>query len=161
MPISECHQNVLSTDYADCLYNIWVMWVKTAIGGWAMRSSRNMCWQLFFIGTLALCMFGCNSAKRATTTAETDALLRAARLGNADTVKSLLTSPNVDVNGVDADGNTALIEAARSGHDDVVEALLIARANVNAKNKQGKTALMLASEGGHDECVRLLGQASR
>jgi len=122
-----------------------------------MRSSRKM----FLIATLVLCLFGCNSAKRATTTAETDALLRAARAGNADTVKSLLASPNVDVNGVDADGNTALIEAARFGHDDVITALLVARANVNAKNKQGKTALMLASEGGHDECVRLLTQASR
>ena len=125
-----------------------------------MRSSRNMHWQLFLITTLALCVFGCNSAKRATTTPETDALLRAARAGNADTVKSLLASPNVDVNGVDADGNTALIEAARFGHDDVITALLVARADVNAKNKQGKTALMLASEGGHDECVRLLTQAS-
>jgi ankyrin repeat protein len=125
-----------------------------------MRASRNMGWQLLLIGSLALCVFACNSAKRATTSPETDALLRAARLGNADTVKSLLASPNVDVNGVDADGNTALIEAARFGHDDVVEALLIARADVNAKNKQGKTALMLASEGGHDDCVRLLTQAS-
>ena len=125
-----------------------------------MRSSRYRRWQLFLIGTLALCVFGCNSAKRATTSAETDALLRAARLGNADTVKTLLASPNVDVNGVDADGNTALIEAARFGHDDVVAALLIARADVNAKNKQGKTALMVASEGGHDDCVRLLTQAS-
>lgn len=124
-----------------------------------MRSSRNMRWQLFLIGTVALCVFGCNSAKRVTTSAETDALLRAARLGNADTVKTLLASPNVDVNGVDAEGNTALIEAARFGHDDVVAALLIARADVNAKNKQGKTALMLASEGGHDEVVRLLTQA--
>ena len=125
-----------------------------------MRSSRNMRWQLLLIATLALWVFGCNSAKRATTSAETDALLRAARAGNADTVKSLLASPNVDVNGVDADGNTALIEAARFGHDDVITALLIARANVSAKNKQGKTALMLAAEGGHDECVRLLTQAS-
>ena len=127
-----------------------------------MRSTRNVPRQLLLLATLALCVFGCNSAKRVTTTSpETDALLRAARLGNADTVKSLLTSPNVDVNGVDADGNTALIEAARFGHDDVVEALLIARADVHAKNKQGKTALMLASEGGHDECVRLLTQAGR
>jgi len=125
-----------------------------------MRSSRNACWQLALMVTFALFVFGCNSAKQATTSPETDALLRAARAGNADTVKSLLASPNVDVNGVDADGNTALIEAARFGHDDVVEALLIARANVNAKNKQGKTALMLASEGGHDDCVRLLTQAS-
>jgi len=125
-----------------------------------MRSSRNACWRLALMVTFALFCFGCNSAKQATTSPETDALLRAARAGNADTVKSLLASPNVDVNGVDADGNTALIEAARFGHDDVVEALLIARANVNAKNKQGKTALMLASEGGHDDCVRLLTQAS-
>ena len=88
-------------------------------------------------------------------------LLRAARAGNADTVKSVLASPNVDVNGVDADGNTALIEAARFGHDDVITALLVARADVSTKNKQGKTALMLASEGGHDECVRLLTQATR
>ena len=126
-----------------------------------MGSSRNMPLQLLLIGALALSVFACNSAKRATTSPETDALLRAARLGNADTVKSLLVSPNVDVNGVDADGNTALIEAARFGHDDVITALLIARADVNAKNKQGKTALMLASEGGHDECVRLLTQATR
>ena len=125
-----------------------------------MRSSRNTRGQVFLIGTLALCVFGCNSAKRVTTTPETDALLRAARLGNADTVKSLLASPNVDVNGVDADGNTALIEAARFGHDDVVAALLIAKADVNAKNKHSKTALMLASEGGHDECVRQLTQAT-
>jgi ankyrin repeat protein len=121
-----------------------------------------MRWQLILFATLALGLVGCNSAKRVTTPSpETDALLRAARAGNADTVKSLLTSPNVDVNGVDADGNTALIEAARFGHDDVVAVLLIARADVSAKNKQGKTALMLASEGGHDECVRLLTQATR
>jgi ankyrin repeat protein len=125
-----------------------------------MRLSQNNRWRLFLIGTLVVFAFGCNSVKRATTTPETEALLQAARLGNADTVKSLLASPNVDVNGIDADGNTALIEAARFGHDDVVAALLIARADLNAKNRDGKTALMLASEGGHDETVRLLTQAS-
>ena len=117
-------------------------------------------WQLLFIGALVVGLLGCNSAQRATTSPETDALLRAARMGNADTVKSLLASPNVNVNGVDADGNTALIEAARAGHDDVVAALLIAKADVNIKNRDGKTAMMLASEGGHDEVVRLLTQAS-
>lgn len=125
-----------------------------------MRLSQNSRWLMFLIGTLVVLAFGCNSAKRATTTPETEALLQAARLGNADTVRSLLASPNVDVNGVNADGNTALIEAARFGHDDVVAALLIARADVSAKNRDGKTALMLASEGGHDEAVRLLTQAS-
>jgi hypothetical protein len=60
---------------------------------------------------------GCGVAKRATRSPETDALLRAARAGNADTVRTLLASPNVDVNGVDEHGNTPLIEAARFGHD--------------------------------------------
>jgi uncharacterized protein len=116
--------------------------------------------QPLLLAALVLCLLGCNSAKQVTTSPETDALLRAARMGNADTVKSLLTSPNLDINGVDADGNTALIEAARFGHDDVVQALLIAKADINIKNNAGKTALMLASEGGHDEVIRLLTQAS-
>ena len=124
-----------------------------------MRRFRNRRWQLAIIGALALCIVGCNTARQPAITPETEALLRAARSGNADTVKTLLASSNVDVNGVDAEGNTALIEAARFGHDDVVSALLIARADVNAKNNAGKTALQLASEGGHDETVRLLTQA--
>ncbi len=124
-----------------------------------MNLFHNRRLQLTVIVALALCIFGCNTARRATTTPETDALLRAARIGNADTVKSLLVSPNVDVNGVDADGNTALIEAARFGHDEVVTALLLAKADVNARTREGKTALMLAAEGGHDETVRLLTQA--
>jgi ankyrin repeat protein len=102
---------------------------------------------------------GCNAAKKATRSPETEALFRAATAGDADTVRSLLTSPNVDVNGVDENGNTPLMAAARFGHDDVVTALVISKANVNAKNDQGKTALMLAAEGGHDETVRVLTQA--
>ena len=106
-----------------------------------------------------LVLSGCNTTKKATRSAETDALFRAATAGNADTVRTLLASPNVDVNGVDEHGNTPLIQAARFGHDDVVDALLIARANVSARNDEGKTAFMLAAEGGHDETVRLLTQA--
>ena len=102
---------------------------------------------------------GCGVVQRATRTPETDALLRAARAGNADTVKVLLVSPNVDVNARDEHGNTPLIEAARFGHDEVVAALLTAKADVKAKNDEGKTALMLAAEGGHDETVRVLTQA--
>jgi uncharacterized protein len=109
--------------------------------------------------SLLFAIAGCGSAKRAARSPETDALLRAARAGNADTVRSLLASANVDVNGVDEQGNTPLIEAARFGHDEVVTALLIAKADVNAENDQNKTALMLAAEGGHDETVRVLTQA--
>ena len=109
--------------------------------------------------TMLFSLVGCSAAKRATRSSETDALLQAARLGNADTVRALLAAPNVDVNGVDDNGNTPLIEAARFGHDDVVTALLIARADTKLKNREGKTALMLASEGGHDETVKRLTEA--
>jgi ankyrin repeat protein len=102
---------------------------------------------------------GCGVVKQATRSAETDALVRAARAGNADTVRSLLGSPNVDVNGIDENGNTPLIEAARFGHDEVVTALIIAKADINVRNNEGKTALMLAAEGGHDETVRRLTEA--
>jgi len=104
-------------------------------------------------------LFGCSAAKRATRTPETEALLRAANAGNADTVRTLLASPNVDVNGIDDQGNTALIQAARFGHNEVVTTLLAARADVTIKNNEGKTALMLASEGGHDQTVAALTQA--
>jgi ankyrin repeat protein len=80
-------------------------------------------------------------------------------MGNADTVRSILASPNVDVNGIDDYGNTSLIQASRFGHNEVVTALLIAKADVNVKNDEGKTALLLAAEGGHDETVRALTQA--
>ena len=112
-----------------------------------------------FVISLLLVVQGCSGAKRATRSQETDALLRAARAGNADTVRALLASPNVDINGIDDLGNTPLIEAARFGHDDVVTALLLAKADVKTKNNEGKTALTLAAEGGHDETVRLLTQA--
>jgi len=98
---------------------------------------------------------GCNAAKKARSP-ETDALFRAATAGDADTVRALLASPNVDINGLDENWNTPLMQAARFGHDDVVTALLIARANINARNREGKTALTLAADGGHDQTVRVL-----
>ncbi len=101
----------------------------------------------------------CVATRKATRSSETDALLRAASAGNDDVVRTLVASPNVDVNGKDEHGNTPLIEAARFGHDGVVTVLLIAKADPTIKNDQGKTALMLASEGGHDDTVRVLTQA--
>src|SRR5918994_823965 len=114
---------------------------------------------LVVLFSLLLSSAGCDVARRAARSPETDALLRAARAGNADTVRTLLASPNVDVNGKDEHGNTPLIEAARFGHDEVVTALLFAKADVKIKNDEGKTALMLAAEGGHEETVRMLTQA--
>ena len=120
-----------------------------------MQRMRN----LIVVFSVLFMLFGCSAAKRAARTPETEALLRAASAGNADTVKTLLVSPNVDVNGIDDQGNTALIQAARFGHDEVVRDLLVARADVTIKNSEGKTALMLAAEGGHDRTVAVLTQA--
>lgn len=101
---------------------------------------------------------GCSAAKKARTP-ETDALFRAAAAGDADTVRELVASPNIDINAIDENWNTPLMTAAREGHDEVVQALIIAKANINARNKQGKTALALAADGAHDETVRVLVQA--
>ena len=121
----------------------------------SMRRLKTVVVVFLFLFTVQ----ACGIANRATRSEETDALLRAASMGNADTVRSILASPNVDVNGIDDHGNTPLIQAARFGHDEVVTALLIAKADVKIKNDEGKTALMLAAEGGHDETVRALTQA--
>lgn len=131
------------------------MWIFQLYNNDAMRHLLTS----IFIVSIIFLIAGCSTAKRATRSPETDALLRAAREGNADTVRALLASPNVDVNGLDDNGNTPLIEAARFGHDDVVTALLIARADPSVKNRDGKSALMLASEGGHDETVKRLTEA--
>jgi ankyrin repeat protein len=108
---------------------------------------------------LLIALNGCGQGPQTARSPETDALLRAAHAGHADTVKSLLITAKADVNGRDERGNTPLIEAARFGHDDVVRALLVAKADARARNSEGKTALMLAAEGGHTETVRLLKQA--
>src|SRR5687768_1326614 len=105
---------------------------------------------LVIIFSLLFTVFGCNT-KRVTRSPETEALLRAASAGNVDTVRTLLASPNVDVNGIDDQGNTALIQAAGFGHNQVVTQLLIAKADSKIKNDDGKTALVVAAEGGHDQ----------
>ena len=115
---------------------------------------------LVIVLLLLLTIFGCGTT-RVGRSPETESLLRAASAGDVDTVKALLASPNVDVNGTDDQGNTALIQGARFGHDHVVTQLLIARADPQIKNKAGKTALMVASEGGHDQTVAVLTQAGR
>jgi ankyrin repeat protein len=113
---------------------------------------------IFTVIATLFVLSACSSAKKARTP-ETDSLFRAAAAGDADTVKELVASPNVDINALDEDWNTPLMLAAREGHDEVVEALIIAKANINARNKQGKTALALAADGAHDETVRVLVQA--
>src|SRR5215208_1392768 len=105
---------------------------------------------------ISIVLAGC-SQKPANT--QTNELFRAAREGNTDMVKSLLSSPGADVNATDERGSTPLLEAARYGHEDVCRMLIAAGANLKSKDRDGNTALMLAVQGNHDEVVRVLKQA--
>ena len=82
-------------------------------------------------------------------------LMQAARQGELRKVRRLL-SHGVNVNGVNANGGTALMYAAVGGHEPVVALLLSHGADVNAQGSTGWGALMLASAKGHVQVVQCL-----
>jgi ankyrin repeat protein len=72
----------------------------------------------------------------------------------------------VDVNAVDATGNTALHTAARRRLDTVVRLLANSGAHLHAQNEDGQTPLTMAAGRGSDdnstvELLRLLGATDR
>lgn len=67
-----------------------------------------------------------------------------------------LLARGADVSAQDADGDTALHGAAKSGNVEILQILLDKGANPNAKNKQGGTPLMWAAVFGHSNAVQLL-----
>ena len=90
------------------------------------------------------------------TPAPDDALIDAARKGDAGAVSSLLAG-GADVNEAQGDGMTPLHWAASRGHAEVVTRLLDAGADVGAVTRIGHhTPLHLASLGGHEVVVRRL-----
>ena len=108
--------------------------------------------------TFCLILVGCGR-QAATNNTQVDSLFRATREGNTDMVRSLLSSPGIDVNATESGGSTPLLEAARYGHEDISRILIAAGANLKAKDRDGKTALQLAIQGDHEEVVRVLNQA--
>ncbi len=71
-------------------------------------------------------------------------LIEAAGNGNTDLVAQLLTE-RADINAIDQDGYTALINAAQNNHDAVVRLLINAQANIEIiVNRNGNTALIEA-----------------
>ncbi|MBQ2380130.1 MAG: ankyrin repeat domain-containing protein [Akkermansia sp.] len=83
-------------------------------------------------------------------------LCLAARLGDAECVKVLLTVPRIDVN-KNNDVGAPLHHAAERGHLECVKILLsVPGIDVNKKNSEGKTPIHLAAENGHLECVKTL-----
>lgn len=81
--------------------------------------------------------------------------LSSARLGDTPQLVGLLDR-GIDVNTVDAQGNTLLILAAREGNADTVEALLKYRPALGQRNLAGDSALMLAVLRGHDKVAEQL-----
>jgi ankyrin repeat protein len=68
----------------------------------------------------------------------------------------LLLDRDADVDARDAEGTTALMEAATYGHSETAALLLERGADVNAHDERGTTALMMAAAGGHREAAALL-----
>ncbi|KAI0904424.1 ankyrin repeat-containing domain protein [Ustulina deusta] len=85
----------------------------------------------------------------------------AALLLPAEDVRRLIRV-GAPVNIKDANGDTALMTAARAGDRDTVDLLLENNADFTIAGSNGLTALDLAAQLGHAECVRLLaGRASK
>lgn len=84
-----------------------------------------------------------------------EASLRAALEGDLQTIQGLIergTSPDT----ADAEGNTLLMLASRSGHEPVVAYLIARKASVSQRNRYGDTALMAASLKGHVAAAQVL-----
>lgn len=116
--------------------------------------------RIVFSALITFCLLLAGCGRQSTTNnVQAEALFRATREGNTDMVRSLISSPGIDVNATDEKGTTPLLEAARYGHEDISRILIAAGANIKAKDGDGKTALQLAIQGDHEEVVRVLRQA--
>lgn len=78
-------------------------------------------------------------------------LQAAAQAGELEQVEALLAAGS-EVNGVDAEGYTALHLAAHQGHLEVVHALLAANADANATDAQGWTPIFKAAYNAERDC---------
>uniref|UniRef100_A0A1I7W1Z3 ANK_REP_REGION domain-containing protein n=1 Tax=Loa loa TaxID=7209 RepID=A0A1I7W1Z3_LOALO len=81
-------------------------------------------------------------------------LIVAARTGQADIVKDFIS--DFDLEDTDADGWTALLDAAYMGHEEVVKILLEAGAAVDYSDMLGWSPLMWAVYKNHYACAQLL-----
>eukprot|EP00127_Corallochytrium_limacisporum_P004265 Clim_evm210s157 gene=Clim_evmTU210s157 len=84
-------------------------------------------------------------------------LLRAtANSGAVECTKYLLSTPEVEVNAVNEDGETALMRACLAGHTGVARELVEKGAKVNMVDKDGYSSLHNASSRGHADLVEYL-----
>ena len=74
------------------------------------------------------------------------ALFGASYKGNKDSVKLLLAQPDIKLDEISDDGDTALMAAAEHGHAEIVEMLLKAGADVSTTDIGGQTAITRAQK---------------
>gem|GEM_PF-1824612 len=84
------------------------------------------------------------------------ALLLTIGRGDMHSLQTLLSQPNLDLEHTDAEGNTALTVAARTGNLAAVKRLLEKGANIRHANAKGLTALHIASEKGWCQLAKTL-----
>ena len=82
----------------------------------------------------------------------------AARSGNRRWLTALYNNYNINVNGKNKNGYTALMESAKNGSLDCIKYLVEQKADVNTKDSKGNTALLWSAYNGYLDCVTLLVQ---
>jgi len=120
-----------------------------------VQLNRHSCFGPILIVALIAAM-GCSSAFAAA--GDPVALSNAARVGNWETVRSLIAGGSRDegVNGSDKDGTRPLHWAVRADELEVADLLLKAGADATAQNRLGLTALFLAAANGNGPMIRKL-----
>ena len=77
--------------------------------------------------------------------------------GNLEEVAALMADPEIDVNRIDSNSETALSSASKVGRSETVRVLLgHPNIDVNREDNVGETPLFKASENGHSDTVKLL-----
>ena len=99
---------------------------------------------ILIAGCVLVCSGGCSSA-----------LHGAARTGDADRVRALLTQ-GANAGEKDSDGRIALHCACEYGHSEAAGVLLDAGSDVNARDNDGRTPLLWAALGCSMPCAELL-----
>lgn len=84
-------------------------------------------------------------------------LCKAAKEGQTELMRVLLTIPQIDVNQTDEYNNTPLCLAASGGHTNCVRLLLtVPGIDVNKSNNGNSTPLHIAESNNHTECANLI-----
>jgi excisionase family DNA binding protein len=86
------------------------------------------------------------------------ALMFAVSMGDADTMRLLLKAKRIDANLTDAEGKTALMQAASENNLDSARILLAHKVDASVADRAGETALTIAARRNYTDIIELLKQ---